>query len=103
MARDLSALMKISTTVNAIRGVEELRKTLLELLFEVYPRREVPFCLRPSMQRMTSWNLLFRLRVASASRPGSIDQGQSHHNQNSFAATRVHLDCKPAGCTEFQG
>jgi transcriptional regulator with GAF, ATPase, and Fis domain len=37
MARDLSALMKISTTINAIRGVEELRKTLLELLFEVVP------------------------------------------------------------------
>lgn len=37
MARDLSALMKISTTVNAIRGVAELRKTLLELLFEVIP------------------------------------------------------------------
>lgn len=37
MARDLSALMKISTTVNAIRGVEELRKTLIELLFEVVP------------------------------------------------------------------
>src|ERR1051325_5987039 len=37
MARDLSALMKISTTINAIRGVEELRQTLLELLFEVIP------------------------------------------------------------------
>jgi Nif-specific regulatory protein len=37
MARDLSALMKISTTVNAIRGLEELRKTLIELLFEVVP------------------------------------------------------------------
>ena len=37
MARDLSALMKVSTTVNAIRGVEELQKTLLELLFEVVP------------------------------------------------------------------
>jgi transcriptional regulator with GAF, ATPase, and Fis domain len=37
MARDLSALMKISTTINAIRGVEELRKTLIELLFEVVP------------------------------------------------------------------
>src|SRR4029450_14896 len=34
MARDLSALMKVSTTINAIRGVEELQKTLLELLFE---------------------------------------------------------------------
>ncbi|MEP6570877.1 MAG: sigma 54-interacting transcriptional regulator, partial [Acidobacteriota bacterium] len=37
MARDLSALMKISTTINAIRGLEELQKTLLDLLFEVVP------------------------------------------------------------------
>jgi Nif-specific regulatory protein len=37
MARDLSALMKVSTTVNAIRGLDELQKTLLELLFEVVP------------------------------------------------------------------
>jgi len=37
MARDLSALMKVSTTINAIRGVDELQKTLLELLFEVVP------------------------------------------------------------------
>ena len=37
MARDLSALMKISTTINAIRGLEELQQCLLELLFEVVP------------------------------------------------------------------
>lgn len=37
MARDLSALMKVSTTINAIRGLEELEKKLLELLFEVVP------------------------------------------------------------------
>jgi len=37
MARDLSALMKVSTTINAIRGVEDLQKTLLELVFEVVP------------------------------------------------------------------
>lgn len=37
MARDLSALMKISTTINAIRGVEQLQKTLLDLVFEVVP------------------------------------------------------------------
>lgn len=37
MARDLTALMKVSTTINAIRGVEELQRTLLELLFEVVP------------------------------------------------------------------
>jgi len=37
MARDLSALMKVSTTINAIRGVETLQQRLLELLFEVVP------------------------------------------------------------------
>ena len=37
MARDLSALMKVSTTINAVRGVEKLQKTLLDLLFEVVP------------------------------------------------------------------
>jgi len=37
MARDLSALMKIGTTINAIRGVDELQRKLVELLFEVVP------------------------------------------------------------------
>ena len=37
MARDLSALMKISTTINSIRGLEELQRQLLELIFEVVP------------------------------------------------------------------
>src|SRR5437870_3641924 len=37
MARDLSALMKVSTTINAIRGLEELQERLLELIFEVVP------------------------------------------------------------------
>jgi two-component system, NtrC family, response regulator HydG len=39
MARDLSALMKISTTINAIRGIDKLQKALIELLFEVVPAR----------------------------------------------------------------
>lgn len=37
MARDLSALMKVSTCINAIRGLDELLERLLELLFEVVP------------------------------------------------------------------
>jgi Nif-specific regulatory protein len=37
MARDLSALMKISTTISSIRGLEELQRQLLELIFEVVP------------------------------------------------------------------
>ena len=37
MARDLAALIKVSTTINAIRGLRELQKRLLELMFEVVP------------------------------------------------------------------
>lgn len=39
MARDLSVLMKVSTTINAIRGVEKLQERLLELIFEVVPAK----------------------------------------------------------------
>ena len=46
MARDLSALMKVSTTINAIRGLEDLQKTLLELLFEVVPAQRGAILLR---------------------------------------------------------
>ncbi|HEX5886145.1 MAG TPA: sigma 54-interacting transcriptional regulator [Pyrinomonadaceae bacterium] len=37
MARDLSVLMKVSTTINSIRGLDDLLERLLELLFEVVP------------------------------------------------------------------
>ncbi|HJT68484.1 MAG TPA: sigma 54-interacting transcriptional regulator [Pyrinomonadaceae bacterium] len=37
MARDLGTLMKVSTTINAIRGLDALLQRLLELLFEVVP------------------------------------------------------------------
>lgn len=37
MTRDLSALMKISTTINSIRGLDNILERLLELLFEVVP------------------------------------------------------------------
>jgi Nif-specific regulatory protein len=37
MARDLSALMKVSTTINSIRGLDDLLERLIELLFEVVP------------------------------------------------------------------
>src|SRR5215204_6584254 len=39
MTRDLSALMKISTTINSIRGLDNLLERLLELLFEVVPAK----------------------------------------------------------------
>ena len=37
MARDLHALLKVSTSVNAVRGVQELESRLLELIFEAIP------------------------------------------------------------------
>src|SRR2546423_2419010 len=46
MARDLSALMKVSITINSIRGLEELQKALLELVFEVVPARRGAILLR---------------------------------------------------------
>jgi Nif-specific regulatory protein len=37
VARDLNALIKISTTINSIRGLEELQRELLELILDVIP------------------------------------------------------------------
>ncbi|HEY0727105.1 MAG TPA: FHA domain-containing protein, partial [Pyrinomonadaceae bacterium] len=37
MERNLGALMKVSTAINAIRGLDALLERLLELLFEVVP------------------------------------------------------------------
>ncbi|HYG82752.1 MAG TPA: sigma 54-interacting transcriptional regulator [Pyrinomonadaceae bacterium] len=37
MARDLSALMKIATTINSVRGLDAVQRQLLELIFEVVP------------------------------------------------------------------
>src|SRR5215510_2088394 len=37
MGRDLSALMKVSTTINSIRGLDDLLEALLKLLFDLVP------------------------------------------------------------------
>ena len=37
MARDLSVLMKIATTINSARGLDAVQRQLLELVFEVVP------------------------------------------------------------------
>jgi transcriptional regulator with GAF, ATPase, and Fis domain len=39
MARDLAALLKVSTSINSIRDLEELQERLLELTFEVVPAK----------------------------------------------------------------
>jgi Nif-specific regulatory protein len=45
MARDLSALMKVCTTINSIRGLDDLLERLLELLFEVVPAQRAAILL----------------------------------------------------------
>jgi Nif-specific regulatory protein len=37
MARDLAALLRVSTSINSIRELQELQERLLELIFEVIP------------------------------------------------------------------
>jgi Nif-specific regulatory protein len=39
MARDLAALLKVTTSINAIFDLEELQERLLELIFEVVPAK----------------------------------------------------------------
>jgi Nif-specific regulatory protein len=51
MARDLATLMKVSTTINAIRGLVELQKTLLELIFEVVPANRAAILLAESSEK----------------------------------------------------
>jgi len=51
MARDLAALMKVSTTINAIRGLPELQKKLLELMFEVVPAKRGAILLVDSSEK----------------------------------------------------
>ena len=51
MARDLAALIKVSTTINAIRGLLELQKKLLELMFEVVPAKHGAILLTDSSEK----------------------------------------------------
>lgn len=51
MARDLAALMKVSTTISAIHGLPELQRKLLELIFEVVPARHGAILLADSSEK----------------------------------------------------
>jgi Nif-specific regulatory protein len=73
MARDLSALMKVSTTINAIRGMEELQKTLLELLFEVVPAQRGAILLTDSRSEGTTEGTQFT-SVFGLDRRGDRDE-----------------------------
>lgn len=54
MARDLSALMKVSTTINSIRGLDDLLERLLELLFEAVPAQRGAILLTDEVSFETS-------------------------------------------------
>ena len=75
MARDLSALMKVSTTINAIRGVEELQKTLLELLFEVVPAERGAILLTDAGPEGDENGVRFGFWTGPKARPGCNRSG----------------------------
>lgn len=62
VARDLNALLKISTTINSMRGLSELQSQFLQLILEVIPaQREAILLVDRSQARFASvcgWNAL---------------------------------------------
>jgi Nif-specific regulatory protein len=65
MARDLSALLKISTTINSLQGLEAIQRQLLELVFEAIPaERGAILLVDKKLEGFTSvygWNKLLGL------------------------------------------
>jgi Nif-specific regulatory protein len=73
MTRDLSALMKISTTINSIRGLDNLLERLLDLLFEVAPAERGAILLTDESSFETS--LVFGLdRVYGKEEPVNVSR-----------------------------
>jgi Nif-specific regulatory protein len=54
MARDLTALVRFSTTVNSVRETEELQRELLKLVFEVVPAEHGAILLTGTEREITS-------------------------------------------------
>ena len=59
VAQDLNALIKISTTINSIRGLGDLQKELLELIIEVIPAERAAILLidksQPVLDSLRGW------------------------------------------------
>jgi Nif-specific regulatory protein len=72
MARDLSALMKISMRINSIRGLEQLERELLELILEVVPAEQGAILLIDGSEEFSSvfgWD-----REMGAARPVHVSR-----------------------------
>jgi transcriptional regulator with GAF, ATPase, and Fis domain len=114
MGRDLSALMKVSTTINSIRSLDDLLERLMELLFEVVPAERGAILLTDESSFETS--LIFgldrargrdeavtvsRTIVQQVLRDGvallaNEGAASSHHATDSLIATRAHsVMCVP--------
>jgi two-component system, NtrC family, response regulator HydG len=62
MARDLTALLKVSTSVNAIHTLGELQERLLELIFEVVPAKHGAILLLADQTKLAGeFNSIFGL------------------------------------------
>ncbi|HET8674784.1 MAG TPA: sigma 54-interacting transcriptional regulator [Blastocatellia bacterium] len=77
-ARDLNALLKISTAVNSTRSLEALQRRLLELIFEVIPAERGAILLAGEpLEEFTSafsWN-----RLSGPNRPVQVSRTIVHH------------------------
>ena len=114
MGRDLSALMKVSTTINSIRGIDDLLERLMELLFEVVPAERGAILLTD--EGSVDASLIFgldrargrdeavtvsRTIVQQVLRDGvallaNEGAASSHHATDSLIATRAHsVMCVP--------
>jgi Nif-specific regulatory protein len=66
MARDLTALLQISRKINSVRGLENLQRQLLELLFEVVPADRAVILLTED-ERAENFSSVFGLQRDAAS------------------------------------
>ncbi len=117
MARDLSALLKVSTAINAIRDLNELQEHLLALIFEVVPakhgaillcndhpdpaREFISFCgldrvLGPSQKITISSTIVRRvLKDNTALLIGDTGRNEALHTDSLIAAHSRSLLCVP--------
>jgi Nif-specific regulatory protein len=78
IARDLSALLRVSTAINAIRNQEELQVRLLELIFDVLPaERAAILLLGHNQEEFVSGT--YRQKNAGGAGPFRVSQSVTRH------------------------
>src|SRR6266536_3874092 len=79
IARDLSAVLQVSTVINSMRDTEELRRKLLDLIFDVIPAERGAILLfsdagREEIASVTCWSRLAGLKQSFEINPLIIER-----------------------------